>query len=286
MPTAQPLLHSALEEHKTLVVRHSTGPCSRAPGVARVVHDHASLNLVVKGELRVWQGANYRVREGEFFLVPQGAPHAPLGAPEVDRGVGESWMLAFCPFCFAPHSPGLITAAFDDVAAGACAVRRVDRQRLPGVIELFSRLSTELDEQAPHHELATLGLVALLMTEVQRAAPRSGLTSTLTTPPLVTETLAYIERLASEPISLKEVARAMGKSPAYLTTLVREHTGATVMEWLTRARLSRARQLLLHSDEHVEIIAERVGYASASYFHRVFREAHQMSPGEWRRVHG
>src|SRR5690554_5230421 len=257
MPTRQPVLRSALEGHKTLVVRHSTEPCRRPHGDATVVHDHASLNLVVKGELRVWQGANYRVREGEFFLVPQGAPHGPAGAPEGAEEPGESWMLAICPSCFAPHGEGLITAAFDEVAAGACAVRRVDEGRLAGLVELFAKLRDELDEQAPHHELATLGLLATLMAEVQRAAPRSGLASSQTTPPLVTETMAYIERHACEPISLKEIARAMGKSPAYLTTLVGEHTGATVMDWLTRARLSRARQLLLHSDERVEIIAER-----------------------------
>ncbi|TXD39293.1 helix-turn-helix domain-containing protein [Lujinxingia vulgaris] len=286
MPTRKPVLRSALEGHKTLVVRHSTEPCERPHHDATVVHDHASLNLVVNGELRVWQGADYRVREGEFLLVPQGAPHGALGAPEAARGVGESWMLAICPSCFAVQGDGLITAAFDEVAAGACAVRRVDPGRLPEVIALFKRLEKELEAQAPHHDLATLGLLALLMTEVQRAAPRPGLASGVTTPPLVTETLGYIERHACEPISLKEVARAMGKSPAYLTTLIRQHTGATVMEWLTRARLSRARQLLLHSDERVEIIAERVGYASASYFHRVFRQAHQVSPGEWRGVHG
>jgi AraC family transcriptional regulator, transcriptional activator of pobA len=66
---------------------------------------------------------------------------------------------------------------------------------------------------------------------------------------------------------------------------VKNATGETVVGWITRTRLSESRQLLLHTDESIETIAERCGFASASHFHRAFRRLHDMSPGEWRRVH-
>ncbi|MCI4371871.1 MAG: helix-turn-helix domain-containing protein, partial [Thermoplasmata archaeon] len=39
---------------------------------------------------------------------------------------------------------------------------------------------------------------------------------------------------------------------------------------------------LLHSDERVDIIAERVGYADATHFIRMFRRAHGATPAAWR----
>lgn len=66
---------------------------------------------------------------------------------------------------------------------------------------------------------------------------------------------------------------------------MKDATGTTVVGWITRARMSECRQLLLHTDDSVEAIAERVGFRSASHFHRAFKRAHGAPPGEWRRAH-
>ena len=69
-----------------------------------------------------------------------------------------------------------------------------------------------------------------------------------------------IEARFSEKISLVDIARAVGRSPSHLTTVVREQTGMTVQQWIIERRMSEARQrLLLGNDENVEIVAERVG---------------------------
>jgi AraC-like DNA-binding protein len=70
-----------------------------------------------------------------------------------------------------------------------------------------------------------------------------------------------------------------------VASLVKKATGVTVVGWITRARMSDCRQLLLHTEESVEVIAERCGFASPSHFHRAFKRAHGMPPGEWRRAH-
>jgi AraC-like DNA-binding protein len=48
--------------------------------------------------------------------------------------------------------------------------------------------------------------------------------------------------------------------------------------------MAEARRLLLHSDEMVDVIAERVGYADATHFIRMFRRAHGATPAAWRAV--
>jgi AraC-like DNA-binding protein len=98
----------------------------------------------------------------------------------------------------------------------------------------------------------------------------------------VAEALRFIERTCLEPISLSDVARAVGRSPSYVTTALKQATGKTAVEWIIAGRLSEACNRLLHTDEMVEVIAERVGYADATHFIRLFRRVHGVTPAAWR----
>ena len=49
--------------------------------------------------------------------------------------------------------------------------------------------------------------------------------------------------------------------------------------------VAEARRRLRSTDEIVEVIAERVGYADATHFIRLFRRAHGVTPAAWRTGH-
>lgn len=83
-------------------------------------------------------------------------------------------------------------------------------------------------------------------------------------------------------ISLCDVAKAVGYSPAYLTDLVRRETGQTVNQWIIKYRLTRASSLLLETDRTVSQIAEIVGYQNINYFFRQFRQCYGTTPKVWR----
>ncbi|MEM9490106.1 MAG: helix-turn-helix domain-containing protein [Myxococcota bacterium] len=275
----RPQLKRFLPDHRSISVHHRVQG-EATPMRATVVHDHACLAFYLAGCARVWQGSHYTLRAGDVFIVPHGAPHRMVAAEGV-----EFWGLSLCTSCYAVASNGELVRVFDEVSAGGCAVRSIAAARRPQLAAWLERLTVELSEPREYSELAVSGLLALLMAEVLRAEPVRGVERGDKTPPLITATLRYIERNALEPISLQDVAMAMGRSTAYLTTVVKEHTGWTVMDWLTRVRMNEARRLLLHTDELVEIIAERVGYSSPSHFHRLFRRAHDVTPAAWRRAH-
>lgn len=83
-------------------------------------------------------------------------------------------------------------------------------------------------------------------------------------------------------ISLRDVAKALGYSPAYLTDLVRRETGQTVNQWISEYRLTRAGYLLLETNQTMSQIAETVGYQHTGYFFRQFRRRYGMTPQIWR----
>lgn len=92
----------------------------------------------------------------------------------------------------------------------------------------------------------------------------------------------FIEANYKQPITLTEVARSVGYSPAYLTSQIGATTGYTVNRWIIERRMTEARELLMESDRTIEDIATAIGYQHACHFSRQFRKYHGKAPNSWR----
>ncbi|MCJ2541502.1 response regulator transcription factor [Thermostichus vulcanus] len=106
------------------------------------------------------------------------------------------------------------------------------------------------------------------------------------THPKLAAVFEYIEAHYAEPIDLTDVARAVGYSPAYLTTLLRKQTGHSVKDWITERRMAEARRLLRHSQASIKHVGQAVGYVDPAYFARHFRQRHGIPPLLWREQQG
>ncbi|MCA1992631.1 MAG: response regulator [Coleofasciculus sp. S288] len=102
--------------------------------------------------------------------------------------------------------------------------------------------------------------------------------------PKLGEVFDFIEANHHQPITLNDVARAVGYSPAYLTDLVRRQTGQTVQRWIIKRRMAAACSLLLNTNQAANQIAEAVGYNDKNYFFYQFRQYHGMTPQMWRKT--
>lgn len=109
--------------------------------------------------------------------------------------------------------------------------------------------------------------------------------SILPSVPKLKEVFDFIEANYHQPITLYDVAKAVGYSPTYLTNLVRCQTGQTVYCWVVERRMAEARSLLLNTDQPVNQIAAAVGYPDAGHFIRHFRKIHDTTPKMWRNMH-
>lgn len=100
--------------------------------------------------------------------------------------------------------------------------------------------------------------------------------------PRLRKVFEFIESNYHQPISLKEVARAVGYSSAYLTDLMRRLTGKTVNDWIIERRIAQACTLLLKTNNSVNQIALQVGYQNINHFYCQFRNYHSTTPHAWR----
>ena len=116
------------------------------------------------------------------------------------------------------------------------------------------------------------------------AKPLDSLKSVFPSDSILSQVFKFIEVNYNQPIALRDVAQAVNYSAAYLTDLMRRHTGKTVNDWIVEHRMVAARVLLLETDQCVNQIAEAVGYQHEGYFFRQFRQYHNTTPRAWRKM--
>ena len=105
------------------------------------------------------------------------------------------------------------------------------------------------------------------------------------TVPELSEVFEFIEANYNKGITLCDVARAVGYSPAYLTNRVKRETGRTVNRWIIERRMAQALFLLSSTKQSVEQIATVVGYQNTCHFFRQFRQYQGTTPQAWRKKH-
>jgi AraC-like DNA-binding protein len=93
--------------------------------------------------------------------------------------------------------------------------------------------------------------------------------------------MAFLERNAARRLSVAAVARHVAMSPSHFAHRFREVASMSPMQFLKRARLARARELLLAEGLRPSEVAARVGYANASHFSRDFKRHFGLSPARY-----
>ena len=73
-----------------------------------------------------------------------------------------------------------------------------------------------------------------------------------------------------------------GFSSSHFSARFRAATGYTVLEYVKRLRMAKARQLLISGETSISEVAAAVGYADALYFSRQFSAVNQLSPNQFR----
>jgi AraC-like DNA-binding protein len=260
--------------------RHATHALVRAQHVTHdgrcasrgaVTHSYAALALYTDGSAEIEQRGRWRVEPGDCVVVPAGAAHRGTSAAGASYW-GAALSSASAVACEAEGALSVIERVRD----GACPVLRVSGARRPFVETLFRELAQRPDASEPVQK----SLLTLLVHELDQAEPREAASGA--GPDAVQRALRFIERNCLRTLSLDEVADAVSKSPAHLTTLVRRATGQSVGAWIIAGRMAEARRRLARSAESVQLVAERVGYADTTHFIRLFKRAHGASPAQWR----
>jgi AraC-like DNA-binding protein len=98
----------------------------------------------------------------------------------------------------------------------------------------------------------------------------------------LTRACRVVHARLTESLTLADLARPAGVSPAHLTRLFRAELGITATDYLRRCRMERALQLLTRSELPIKEIACEVGIPDLHAFNKAVRRGYGVSPRELR----
>jgi len=100
----------------------------------------------------------------------------------------------------------------------------------------------------------------------------------------VEKAIEYVRRHYADPeLSLTALCKHISMSVSYFSTLFKQYTGSTFVEFVTRERMDKAKELLKLSGMKNYEIAYAVGYSDPHYFSGAFKKHEGDTPTEFRR---
>lgn len=213
------------------------------------------------------EGRPHPVGAGDAVLIAAGRPHVYLA--DQDDPWSIWWM----------HVTGSDVAELLPPDSGSPVLPLHDVYAATGLItQVVEKLDVD-DTTASLYEAsgAAWQLLAHLAADRLRGGSGSG--------DRVRAATAFLRENLARPVSVPELAAMANLSPSHFASLFAQTTGLGVIEYLTRLRSAKARELLLTTRMSIQDIARAVGYADPYYFSRQFRRINGVSPRAFRAEH-
>lgn len=162
-----------------------------------------------------------------------------------------------------------------------------DATEIPAVHAAFELLTQErarpdIGTRALSGSLMRQCLVLLVRRHLQRGSSSSPFFAALADSRLAKAVSLVLQRPAAR-LTLADLAGVAGMSRTAFAKAFVEAFAQTPMDFVQKARLHRAAQLLAATELPIKVIAASLGFASRSHFSRAFRRAYGADPSTYRK---
>lgn len=97
------------------------------------------------------------------------------------------------------------------------------------------------------------------------------------------EVKSYIEDNLDKELTLQILSKKFFYNPAYFSRAFKKKFNVTLIEYITKKRMEKAKELIENTIDTLDFIAEKVGYNSTSAFYRAFSRVMGHSVFEYRK---
>lgn len=171
-----------------------------------------------------------------------------------------------------------VARAFSPSQSGAILLKPTPAEQalLDSLPALFGRTPEHHRERIFHASLALLHLVL--------CRPELGW-SERSVPPAVVHAAEQMSLMLAHPLSISDSARTAGLSVRGFSAAFRRWYGMSPARHFLRLRIREAARLLAGTQETIDVIAEKTGFANRHHFSRVFQRVCGLPPAQFRRTH-
>ena len=98
----------------------------------------------------------------------------------------------------------------------------------------------------------------------------------------ITAAITYITEHISEPIKASDLASACNMSETHFRRIFNEYVDMSPMDYVNLCRIQRACDIMKKTEDSMEIVAEKCGFAGVSTFNRNFKKFLGITPYQWK----
>jgi len=261
----------------------------------------AQFHVVVRGQCWLTLGdTRHQLANGDIVVLPHGAAHALSEGPMTNTRPGPDVLAAIQsghpPFQDGETSARLLCGHFEfDRELEHPLIKDLPPliwikgmgRAPPGWLEAITPiLIGETGAGQPGAEtiverLAEVLLIQVLRTYLLEQSADHGFLAALGDRQ-INGALKLIHLGVKDDMKLDDIAKTVGMSRSSLAARFKELVGDTPMNYLTRWRMLKAKDILKSDGLPLAEVAERVGYRSEAAFSRAFKREYEQSPSAYR----
>ncbi len=104
-------------------------------------------------------------------------------------------------------------------------------------------------------------------------------------PAIVQKAIVLIDTDLSSGLSPSKLAKSLGVSLGYLSTVFKKAMNQTISEYVCRRRMEHAAYLLETTNLQIQTVALHCGILDVQYFSKLFKKQLNLTPSQYRRAH-
>ena len=142
--------------------------------------------------------------------------------------------------------------------------------------DIFKKLNMYWKNRLPGYKLICRALLQQFIFEVFEDIRGSSFSAGAYSK--VENTVNYIQSNLNNKITLNELSELAETTPTYLSKIFKDITGYTIVGFINRLRIDKAKELIIEGNYKVKEIAHMIGFKDEFYFSRVFKKIEGVSP--------
>ena len=247
--------------------------------VARHRHNFYEILFFHKGNVTYEiDDQSYVLQPGDIVLLPKEHPHNPIirsGEPYIRSVI---WVSEEYIRRIDPSASLLNIFNIKDKDGKTQHVMRLPVNKSGPLLLYAQNAADESVFNYPHAKLMQSSLIAYILVQLSRYAAVDD--KNPEDDSICSKVKEYLDYHFTENISLDDLEEKFYVSKFHLSRVFKQQTGSSIHEYITKLRMTLARQLL-YTDAPLNEIYQSCGYNSYSSFFRSFKARYGCSPNDF-----
>ena len=240
-------------------------------------HDYFELEIVLKGDgTHHFNDIVYELHDGSAYIVTPIDFHSVVFNGKEN---GKIVHIQFDSFTMSEDVTRLITDSSAPITA------QFDAEELEYVQTLCEKLLAEYNGDSPDKKMMIRSILEqLCIMMIRKSVPIARANRARTRDETILQVVNYLNYNFRSKVTLKSVAEKFILNPNYLGEKFNKTLGISFTSYVNDLRLTYSMRLLKNSELSIKQISEESGFASVSYFIKLFSEKYGSAPQRMRKT--